>query len=105
MQLDNQEPYRHMFLKYFLKKFVFTSYLILYFYCCLPQASSQVSDVIPVPVMSPSKMHGSMLKNTALSPLPSFVAKPKPVKDYSASKKLSISELNDKVRCFLIFVV
>ncbi|CAE1259207.1 RIF1 [Acanthosepion pharaonis] len=61
------------------------------------EASSQVADEIPIPIMlSPSKMHGSMLKNVAAPSLPTSLVKPKPVKDYAACKKLPISELKDK---------
>ena len=72
--------------------------IILYL---IPQTSSQVADEIPVPTMlSPSKMHGSMLKNV-LPSSPSSLIKPKPVKENSACKKLSISELKDKVSFLL----
>lgn len=61
------------------------------------EASSQVADEIPIPIMlSPSKMHGSMLKNVAAPSPPTSLVKPKPVKDYAACKKLPISELKDK---------
>lgn len=70
------------------------------------QASSQVADEIPIPIMlSPSKMHGSMLKNVATPSLPTSLVKPKPVKDYAACKKLPISELKDKVRFIIVYIV